>query len=162
MAAGPTLAATRSIWRRERRTSTFEQAVKLTCYDQSVNQGGRKPGCIQRSINNNLASPNSQFPWAWQGSFGMAKQLGATMAFEADYVYSTSFDNIAARNPNTAYQANGLPFNVNHGQPAPVSRLGPDLHADQQSRPGWHLAHDAGRLHEASEQPLAGLGDLLV
>ena len=33
------------------------QAVKLTCYDQQVNQGGPKPGCIQRSINNNLASP---------------------------------------------------------------------------------------------------------
>src|SRR5262245_52646402 len=32
------------------------------------------------------------------------------MGFEADYVYSTSFDNISARNPNTAYQANGIPF----------------------------------------------------
>ncbi len=91
---------------------TFDQAVKLTCYDQSVNQGGRKPGCIQRSINNNLASPDSQFPWAWQGSFGMQQQISGTMGFEADYVYSTSFDNIAARNPNTAYQANGLPYNV--------------------------------------------------
>jgi hypothetical protein len=34
------------------------------------------------------------------------------MAFEADYVYSTSFDNISARNPNLAYQPNGLPYNV--------------------------------------------------
>lgn len=91
---------------------TLEQAVKLTCYDQQVNQGGRRPGCIQRSINNNLASPDSQFPWAWQGSMGMQRQLTASMAFEADYVYSTSFDNIAARNPNLAYQANGLPFNT--------------------------------------------------
>jgi hypothetical protein len=91
---------------------TFDQAVKLTCYDQTVNQGGRKPGCIQRSINNNLASPGSHFPWAWQGSIGMQRQLSNSMAFEADYVYSTSFDNISARNPNLAYQPNGLPYNV--------------------------------------------------
>ena len=43
---------------------------------------------------------------------GMQRQLSDTMAVEADYVYSTSFDNIAARNPNLAYQPNGLPFNV--------------------------------------------------
>jgi hypothetical protein len=43
---------------------------------------------------------------------GMQRQLSATMAVEADYVYSTSFDNISARNPNLAYQANGIPYPV--------------------------------------------------
>jgi hypothetical protein len=91
---------------------TFEQAVKLTCYDQTVNQGGRRPGCIQRGITQNLAQPYSQFPFSWQGSIGLQRQLGTTMGVEADYVYSTSFYNISQRNINQAYQANGLPYAV--------------------------------------------------
>ena len=91
---------------------TYEQAVRLTCYDQRVNQGGTRPGCIQRGINQNLAMPYSQFPWSWQWSIGMQRQIGNTIGVEADYVYSTSFDNIGARNINQAYQPNGIPFAV--------------------------------------------------
>jgi hypothetical protein len=92
---------------------TYAEAVKLTCYDQSVNQGGRRPGCIQRGINQNLASPDSQYPFSWQGSMGFQRQIGQTVGIEADYVYSTSFLNIGARNINTAYvTATGLPYAV--------------------------------------------------
>ena len=96
-----------------RAVPTFDEAVRLTCYDQRVNQGGTRPGCIQRGLNQNLASPDSQYPWAWQGSVGIQRQLGDTVGVQADYVYSTSFDNIGARNINQAYQPSGLPYSVN-------------------------------------------------
>ena len=90
----------------------FDAAVKQTCYDQRVNQGGTRPGCIQRGINQNLAMPYSQFPFSWQGSIGFQRQIGSSIGVEADYVYNTSYYNIGARNINQAYQANGIPFAV--------------------------------------------------
>ena len=92
----------------------------------------------------------------------MQRQLSASMAFEADYVYSTSFDNISARNPNLAYQANGLPFNTRLTNRLPYPDWGViSMRMNNRGRDGI-LAHAAGRLHEAFEQPLAGLSHLLV
>ncbi len=98
---------------------TYEQAVARTCFDQRTNQGGVKPGCIRRTITNNLASPESQYPFAWQGSIGIQRQFGQTVGLEADYVYSTSSYNISARNVNLSYNAaTGLPYST-----AQVNRL---------------------------------------
>jgi hypothetical protein len=99
---------------------TYEQLVPRTCFDQKVNQGGARPGCIRRSVGNNLASPESQYPFSWQGSIGVQRQVGSTMAIEADYVYWASAFNIeASTNINQAYDpATGLPFPLSN-----VSRL---------------------------------------
>ena len=91
-------------------TPTYQQLVPQTCYDQKVNQGGAKANCIQRTVGNNLASPDAQFPYSWQGSLGVARQIGASMAFEADYVYGISGYNIGGVNINQAFQANGIPY----------------------------------------------------
>jgi carboxypeptidase family protein len=87
---------------------TLAQITQQTC---SVN--GNRPGCIQRAVTNNLASPDSQFPFSWQGSFGFQRQLGEVMAFEADYTYYKSYFNITGQNINQAFQANGVPYNTN-------------------------------------------------
>ena len=90
---------------------SYDELVRRTCWDQKVNQGGTRPGCIRRTVGNNLASPTSQFPYSWQGSFGFQRQLGPEMALEADYVYYKSHYNIAGGNINIAYDAaTGLPY----------------------------------------------------
>jgi hypothetical protein len=90
---------------------TYEELVTRTCWDQRVNQGGQRPGCIRRTVGNNLASPTSSVPYSYQASMGFQRQLGADMAFEADYVYSKSYFNIGGANINVAYDvATGLPY----------------------------------------------------
>ena len=38
---------------------TYDQLVPRTCWDQKVNQGGARAGCIRRTVGNNLSSPTS-------------------------------------------------------------------------------------------------------
>ena len=69
-----------------------------------------------------------QFPWAWRGSIGIAngssEELGRWPS-RLECVYSASFDNIGARNPNLACPGQwNCRYDVNAGQPAPVSRIG--------------------------------------
>ena len=90
---------------------TYAELVTRTCWDQKVNQGGARPGCIRRTVGNNLASPQSQFPYSYQGSFGFQRQIGSDMAVEADYVYYKSYYNIGGGNINVAWDpATGLPY----------------------------------------------------
>jgi hypothetical protein len=63
---------------------TFEEAQRVFCH---VN---RAPGCLLNSLNE-LVSPEEysrQLGRNWQNSVGVAHQVGGTMAFTADYVYS--------------------------------------------------------------------------
>jgi hypothetical protein len=48
------------------------------------------PGCLRNSLNELVSSPeySRNLGSTWQNSFGFAHQIGTTMAFEADYVYS--------------------------------------------------------------------------
>jgi hypothetical protein len=93
---------------------TYAQLVPRTCWDQKVNQGGARAGCIRRTVGNNLSSPQSQFPYSYQGSMGFQRQLGSLMAVEADYVYYKSYYNISGGNINQSWNpATGLPFNTN-------------------------------------------------
>jgi hypothetical protein len=90
-----------------------------------VNQGGARPGCIRRTVGNNLASPTSEFPYSYQGSIGFQRQLGTTMALEADYVYYKSHYNIGGANINTSYNAaTGIPFNTNQINRLPFPEWG--------------------------------------
>ena len=90
---------------------TYDQLVPRTCFDQKVNQGGARPGCIRRTVGNNLASPDSVYPYSWQASAGFQRQIGNSMAFEADYVYAKSYNNIAGGNINLSYNpVTGLPY----------------------------------------------------
>ena len=63
---------------------TFAEAQVRFCH---VN---RAPGCLQSSLTELVSSPeySRQLGSNWQNSFGFARQIGTTMAFEADYVYT--------------------------------------------------------------------------
>jgi len=59
---------------------TYEQASKLLCAVSNVT------GCLRPNIGNMVADDLQQ-PYSYQGSIGMARQIGPQMAIEADYIY---------------------------------------------------------------------------
>ena len=104
---------------------TYDQLVTRTCWDQRVNQGGARPGCIRRTVGNNLASPTSQFPYSYQASIGGQRQIGDTMALEVDYVWSKQYYNIGGGNINVAWNpTTGLPFSSNQINRLPFPEWG--------------------------------------
>ena len=104
---------------------TYDELVRRTCWDQKVNQGGQRTGCIRRTVGNNLSSPNSQFPFSDQVSGGFQRQLGSDMSFEADYVYYKSHFNTVAGNINVSWDpATGLPFATNRLNRLPFPEWG--------------------------------------
>jgi hypothetical protein len=62
---------------------TLEQARPRFCHINNV------PGCLRETVQE-LAMPDYTIELArsWQSSIGVQRQIGATMALEADYVYS--------------------------------------------------------------------------
>jgi carboxypeptidase family protein/TonB-dependent receptor-like protein len=63
---------------------TLEQANQRFCHVRNV------PGCLQRSVAELIAPEefSTHLARTWQSSIGVARQVGSTMAFEVDYVYS--------------------------------------------------------------------------
>ena len=82
---------------------TFADVKANTCWEQKNTGQEQAPGCIRRFIGNNLASPAAQDPYSYQGSIGIQRQLGNTMAFEADYVYWKRYYNIFSPELNQAW-----------------------------------------------------------
>ena len=76
---------------------TYEQASRLQC---SVN---RSATCLRPAIANNFVAPDLKSPFSHQASLGVQRQLGETMAVEADWVYTGSRDILVGRNINLSY-----------------------------------------------------------
>ena len=116
-----------------------------------MNQG-ESAGCIRRTVGNNLASPTSVFPYSYQGSIGFQRQLGAQMAFEADYVYYKSHENINGANINVAYNAaTGLPFNTNQINRLPFPEWG-TVSMRRNSAGEDEKSHSLRPLHQALQR----------
>jgi Carboxypeptidase regulatory-like domain len=63
---------------------TYAQAVTRFCYANN-----NAPGCLLRDVQEFVGPPDYvHLPRTWQSSIGFQRQFGATMALEADYVYS--------------------------------------------------------------------------
>jgi hypothetical protein len=62
---------------------TYEQLLPRMCFTANV------PGCIRSELLTGGAAygPNMKMPYAHQASIGVQRQLGETMAVEADYVF---------------------------------------------------------------------------
>jgi hypothetical protein len=62
---------------------TFQEVLAKLCTP------ALEPGCIRREIvsGGRLFGPDTDMPYSYQTSVGVQRQLGSTMAFEADYVY---------------------------------------------------------------------------
>jgi hypothetical protein len=81
----------------------------LPTFEQVIRSGRRDVS--------NFAAPDMQNPYSYQSSIGVQRQLGAAMAFEADYVWVASRAELFTRNINLAYNPStgvNYPFtNVN-------------------------------------------------
>ena len=101
---------------------TFDQAVARFCSTADV------PGCLRQDLNNGIADPNAQIPYAHQASVGVQRQLGSVISVEADYSFIGGRHEYAAHNFNMKYdEATGanLPFTVVANRPFPqYARLG--------------------------------------
>jgi hypothetical protein len=101
---------------------TFDQAVARFCSTADV------PGCLRQDLNNGIADPNAQIPYAHQASVGVQRQIGSVMSIEADYSFIGGRHEYAAHNFNMKYdEATGanLPFTVVANRPFPqYARLG--------------------------------------
>ncbi|MBI3049280.1 MAG: TonB-dependent receptor [Acidobacteria bacterium] len=75
----------------------YEQAAVLGCAVRRV------PGCLRASLSGEVASPFLQVPYSWQTSIGVQRQLGATMALEADYVFTGARNDLFTSHVNLNY-----------------------------------------------------------
>jgi hypothetical protein len=101
---------------------TFDQAVARFCSTADV------PGCLRQDLNNGIADPNAQIPYAHQASVGVQRQIGSVMSVEADYSFIGGRHEYAAHNFNMKYDevtGANLPFTVVANRPFPqYARLG--------------------------------------
>jgi hypothetical protein len=98
---------------------TYEEANPLYCYN---NNNAR--GCLIRDVREFTAIPQYiELPRTWQTSIGFQRQFGATMAVEADYVYSQGrFEKDVLDNMNLLFDpATGanLDFRIRSNRPYP-------------------------------------------
>ena len=75
---------------------TFDQASQRLCAVREV------AGCLRPNIGNMVADDLQQ-PYSYQASFGVARQLGSDMSFEADYTYAGNRAFTRSGNGNITY-----------------------------------------------------------
>jgi hypothetical protein len=104
----------------------YADVKQNTCWDQKRYQGiGAQPGCNRRYIGNNLASPDAQDPFSYQGSIGFQRQVGDTMAFEADYVYWKRYYNVLSPELNISWnKETGEPYSSSNVARLPFPEWG--------------------------------------
>jgi hypothetical protein len=89
---------------------TYQQALQRFCY---VNNA---PGCLLRDLQEQAPIPDyAHVTHSWQSSIGFAHQIGARMAFEADYV------NTASRDEKSIQDNVNITFDPATGNPYPYS-----------------------------------------
>ena len=89
-------------------TPTYAQILARMCTPAAPFAAG----CIRRTLLNTIPSASSVIPYTYQSSVGIQRQIGATMAVTADYVYSAGRKLPGSRNANLAYNA---PAHSNYG-----------------------------------------------
>jgi hypothetical protein len=114
---------------------TLEQAKDRFCHVRNA------PGCLRLTVGElSVPSLNQHLGRTWQSSIGVARQFGATMAAEADYIYSQG------RNEKDIIGNTNLTFNPATGANYPFSdisrRAYPEFGAIQmQAHTGWSSYH---------------------
>jgi carboxypeptidase family protein/TonB-dependent receptor-like protein len=98
---------------------TFEEAQPLYC-----DNNNNAPGCLIRDVREFTAIPEYiALPRTWQTSIGFQRQIGETMAVEADYVYNQGrFEKDVVDNINLLFDpATGanLDFRIRANRPYP-------------------------------------------
>jgi hypothetical protein len=97
-------------------TPNFVQVAATLCTVSSA------PNCLRRSTTN-FAVEGNEIPYSNQASLGVQRQIGSTMAIEADYVYTANRAMLVTLNANLAYDpATGAnyPFTNTAKRPYPA------------------------------------------
>jgi hypothetical protein len=70
------------------------------------------PGCIRRALGQTIAPPNAEYPYSYQASIGMQRQIGADMGVTADYSFNgLRKDRVTGYNINLSFNpATGLNY----------------------------------------------------
>ena len=100
---------------------TYEQLLPRMCFTANV------PGCIRSELLTGGAAyaPNMKMPYAYQGSIGVQRQIGKTMAVEADYVYVGSRARVTDAPINVSYNpATGLNYRFSDISRRPMPEWG--------------------------------------
>ena len=71
-----------------------------------------RPGCIRRALGQTIAPPNAEYPYSYQASLGIQRQIGADMGVTADYSFNGQRkDRVTGYNINLSFNpATGLNY----------------------------------------------------
>jgi len=75
------------------------------------------PGCIRRALGQTIAPPNAEYPYSYQASIGLQRQIGGDMGVTADYSF-----NGQRKDRVTGYNIN-LSFNPDTGLNYPFTDI---------------------------------------
>jgi len=76
-----------------------------------------RPGCIRRALGQTIAAPNAEYPYSYQASIGVQRQIGDTLGLSVDYAYTAE-----RKTRITGYNIN-LSFNPSTGLNYPFSDI---------------------------------------
>ena len=115
---------------------TYQEANQQFCHVRNV------PGCLRRSMQELVAPAeySTALGRTWQTSIGVQRQIGATMAVEADYVYSQG------RNEKEVVENMNLTYNPATGANYPFSDISRRAYPEYGAismvvREGWSSYH---------------------
>jgi len=80
--------------------------------EQSLCNVRNVPGCIRRALGQTIAPPNAEYPYSYQASIGVQRQIGGDMGVTADYSFNGQRrDRVTGYNVNLSFNpATGLNY----------------------------------------------------
>jgi hypothetical protein len=119
---------------------------------------GLFPAVSARALGQTIAPPNAEYPYSYQASIGVQRQIGGDMGVTADYSFNGQRkDRVTGYNINLSFNPDtGLnyPFTDISHRPYPEwGQVPMDIFEGRSNYPG---ARDV--IHQAHESPLAGVG----
>ena len=132
---------------------TFDQVAQRLCSVSNT------PGCLRRSLSNTLAAPENEIPFSYQGSVGRAAPVEQHDGGRSRLRLHGHAEVARRDQPQHGVQPRDrCELRVHRSRSPAISRVGHGLSAVQHRRVG--LSRAATRVHQAPEQPVAGVGDV--
>jgi hypothetical protein len=92
---------------------------------RSCDLNGSQPGCVRREFVPEMVDPFFETPYSHQASIGLQRQVGTTMSFESNYVYTAGRLEEDFRNVNLNYSsATGANYDYRNVATLPMPEFG--------------------------------------
>jgi len=118
---------------------TFDSVLANSC-----DLNNNRPGCIVRQFIPEINSPIWEMPYSHQASVGVERQIGTSMSFQSNVVYTGGRNEEFAPNINLGYDpATGVNYPNNTAARRPLSQFGPvqmSLYEGRSNYYGWENA----------------------